>query len=312
MKRIICFVLAFAMLACFVDSASAVTVGDENSNIYSMNWASASYVEYYDYLKALRESRGTVYSADELTEIYNQISFYMINKKSIETSDVKLQNLINSILLVGIRTDSECNCVEVVVYDLSEKKAELFSEFICDSDAVVLWNNSQLNAPSAEYTEVEFDVKPADPTAINLKSGQTKSIPVANKDKVQLWKSSSKAVEVRDGTAIACKKGSADVTAVYSSTVEVTFHCEVTNNPALKYNGKNVSSLKIKKGKSKSLKLIGKVSSINNKYTSAKKAKIASKASAKTIVIKGLKKGSTAVKIKVNNSYTFKINVKVI
>ena len=313
MKRIISFILTVFIFISLGTSAVAVTVGDDNHNIYNSGFSDASYGDYIEYLKTLCAQRGTVYSEDELIEIYNQVSFYMLNKFSIESSDKKLQTLIDCIMLVGVRTDSECNCVEVVIRDLTKEKAELFSEYICDSDAVVLWNNNcSLTAPSSEYTETDVEIRPKVPTTINLKSGQTKTVPVANRDKVLLWRSSDESTVLAiDGCAVACKKGAADVTAVYSSAVELTFHCNVTDDPALLYKGKKVSSISVKKGKSVSVKLTGKASSINNSYTSTKRAKITSKKTAKTITIKGLKKGTTSVKIKVNNSVTFKIKVKV-
>jgi hypothetical protein len=91
----------------------------------------------------------------------------------------------------------------------------------------------------------------------------------------------------------------------------------VTGSPCLKAKKANgnyakISKITIKKGKTASLRLTGKVDNIPNKYTSTKYAKITSKKNASTIKIRGIKKGSSTLKIKVNGVYTIKLRVKVV
>jgi hypothetical protein len=81
---------------------------------------------------------------------------------------------------------------------------------------------------------------------------------------------------------------------------------KVIDSPSL-----SKTNITVKKGSVYSIKLNGKANSIDNIYTNTKTAKIISKASAKTIKIKGLKKGKTTLKVKVNGQKTIKINVKV-
>ena len=66
----------------------------------------------------------------------------------------------------------------------------------------------------------------------------------------------------------------------------------------------------MKKGKTKSVTITGKASTVNNVYTNTKIAKIISKSSASTIKVKGLKKGSTTLKLRVNG-VVLKLKVKV-
>ena len=66
----------------------------------------------------------------------------------------------------------------------------------------------------------------------------------------------------------------------------------------------------MKKGKTKSVTITGKASTVNNVYTNTKIAKIISKSSASTIKVKGLKKGSTTLKLRVNG-FVLKLKVKV-
>ena len=66
----------------------------------------------------------------------------------------------------------------------------------------------------------------------------------------------------------------------------------------------------MKKGKTKSVTITGKASTVNNVYTNTKIAIIISKSSASTIKVKGLKKGSTTLKLRVNG-FVLKLKVKV-
>lgn len=316
MKKIFSLFIIVFVLILSVPEISAVTVGDESCGMFQgVNLFMTSNEKYLDYLAKLKKSRGVEYTSDQLEEIYNRISFYLINRQAIETDDEGLKGLLNSIMYVNIRNDDIYNCVEVVICNLSESKLELFKEYICDSGAVVVWNidfpKSPENDPGSYAGVVDVDVQ-ASPAWMKLKSGNIKPIPIANKSKVKQWKSSdSKVVSVKDGKLTALKKGKVTITAVYSSAVEVKLRYEVTDSPKLNLNGKTVTSITVKKKKSKTLKLCGKASTIKNKYKSTKKAKITSKNTSSTIKIKGLKKGKTTLKIKVNNSVTLSLKVKV-
>lgn len=90
----------------------------------------------------------------------------------------------------------------------------------------------------------------------------------------------------------------------------ITSVINVQGNPKLEYLGAN--GFVVKKGKTKTVKLYGKVKSIRNKYTSTKKAKIISKKNSSNIKIKGLKKGTTTLKVKVNGVKTLKLKVNII
>lgn len=85
--------------------------------------------------------------------------------------------------------------------------------------------------------------------------------------------------------------------------------CKVTVTIAPKLSKTTVN---VKKGNIAVVKISGKVSTINNKYTNTSVAKITSKTNDVTLKIKGLKKGTTTLKIKVNGVKTLnlKVNVK--
>jgi hypothetical protein len=66
----------------------------------------------------------------------------------------------------------------------------------------------------------------------------------------------------------------------------------------------------VKKGGVKTIKISGKANSVNNKYKNTKYAKIITGKTAKTLKIRGLKRGKTVLKITVNG-VKLKLNVKV-
>ncbi|MCR5653791.1 MAG: leucine-rich repeat protein [Ruminococcus sp.] len=140
----------------------------------------------------------------------------------------------------------------------------------------------------------------------SLNAGAAKSI-VPPVGVVSSWTSNKKSVAaVKNGTITALKKGSATITATLNDGSKLTRKVTVKSNPKL-----SKSSVTVKKGKTVSVKITGKVKSINNVYTNTKIAKITSAKSATTLKVKGLQKGSTTLKVKVNGySLKLKVNVK--
>ncbi len=127
-----------------------------------------------------------------------------------------------------------------------------------------------------------------------------------NNKKPKSVKSSNKKVASVSGSKVKIlAAGSAVITAEDENGETRAIRIKSFNNPSVK------KKATVKKGKTVKLSLKGKVYSIKNKYTSTKTAKITSKASDSTIKIRGLKKGSTTLKIKVNGVKTLKIKVKV-
>ncbi|MGN1132010.1 MAG: Ig-like domain-containing protein [Ruminococcus sp.] len=144
-------------------------------------------------------------------------------------------------------------------------------------------------------------------TNTSLKSGTSKTLKAVG-GTVKSWTTSNKKVAtVNNGKVTALNKGSATITATLTTGKKITCKVTVTTAPKL-----SKATVKVKKGSTATVKLSGKVATINNKYTNTKGAKITSKANATTLKIKGLKKGTTTLKIKVNGVKTLslKVNVK--
>ncbi len=147
-----------------------------------------------------------------------------------------------------------------------------------------------------------------------MEAGKSYTLSVKNIDsntKVAYKSSNPKVVKANQkGKLIALKKGKATVTMTLhrNNTLIGKVHCKITvkKDPSL-----SKKSVTVKKKKSVSIKIKGKAPSINNKYTNTSKAKIISKPSSGTIKVKGLKKGTTTLKIKVNGVKTLKLTVKV-
>ncbi len=93
---------------------------------------------------------------------------------------------------------------------------------------------------------------------------------------------------------------------IYEGTLRIQY--EFTPKPKMPKLSK--TSITVKKGKTKTVKIIGKDKSIKNVYKNTKKAKIKSKKTAAKIKVKGLKKGKTTLKIKANGVW-LKLKVKV-
>lgn len=161
-------------------------------------------------------------------------------------------------------------------------------------------------------TKIEEPTKPVvktpkiSATKVNLKSAQTRTLKVTN-GKVKTWSTSSKKIAtVSKGKVVALTKGKVRITATLTNGKKLTCNVTVTTSPKL-----SRTTLNLKKGKTATVKLTGKVANINNKYYNTKVAKIVSKANATSIKVKALKKGTTTLKIRVNCVNVLRLKVKV-
>lgn len=161
-------------------------------------------------------------------------------------------------------------------------------------------------------TKIEEPTKPVvktpkiSATKVNLKSAQTRTLKVTN-GKVKTWSTSSKKIAtVSKGKVVALTKGKVRITATLTNGKKLYCHVTVTTSPKL-----SRTTLNLKKGKTATVKLTGKVANINNKYYNTKVAKIVSKANTTSIKVKALKKGTTTLKIRVNGVNVLRLKVKV-
>ena len=123
-----------------------------------------------------------------------------------------------------------------------------------------------------------------------------------------------KLVKDKDGKKrlVANKKGTTRITVKHKNGKPTSFKVIVKKDPALtNMKGNTIKSVTVKEGGKVKLQIVGKVKGIDNIYRDTKYAKITSKKTAKTLTIKGLKKGKTNLIIYVNGkSLSLKVKVK--
>ncbi len=139
----------------------------------------------------------------------------------------------------------------------------------------------------------------------DMKAGATMLLTSRGGEVVSWSSSDPKVALVSDGKVTALAKGRTVITATLSGGETQLCDINVTTSPKL-----SRKVVTVKKGKTKKVTIIGKAPGIDNKYKNTKKAKVTSPASAKTIRIKGLKKGKTTLKIRVGSTWV-KLRVKV-
>ena len=158
------------------------------------------------------------------------------------------------------------------------------------------------------------DTEPLTVTGKSLKAGAAYTIPVNEAYTAKFAMSSNNYVKLSKNKVTALNKGSATVNiTVMPKYYEIAKYLKsykvkvsVTTAPTI-----SKTSVTVKKGKTVSVKLTGKASTIANKYTNTKIAKITSATKDTAIKIKGLKKGTTTLKVKVNGVKTLSVKVKV-
>lgn len=161
------------------------------------------------------------------------------------------------------------------------------------------------------FTAVKIAQEKLSATNVSLKSGATKTIKVLN-GKVKSYKvTNNKVAKVNSkGVVTALNKGKTTVIVTLKDGNKLNCKVNVTTAPKL-----SKPTVNVKVGKTVKVKALGKAKNIALKWTVSNKnvnTSIAKKISASVLNIKGVKKGKTTIKVKVNNvkTLTLKVNVK--
>lgn len=161
------------------------------------------------------------------------------------------------------------------------------------------------------FTVVKIAQEKLSATNVSLKSGATKTIKVLN-GKVKSYKvTNNKVAKVNSkGVVTALNKGKTTVIVTLKDGNKLNCKVNVTTAPKL-----SKSTVNVKVGKTVKVKALGKAKNIALKWTVSNKnvnTSIAKMISASVLNIKGVKKGKTTIKVKVNNvkTLTLKVNVK--
>lgn len=186
---------------------------------------------------------------------------------------------------------------------------EAYDKLNINMDAVYsLINKTNLHY---NFTAVKIAQEKLSATNVSLKSGATKTIKVLN-GKVKSYKVvNSKVAKVNSkGVVTALNKGKTTVIVTLKDGNKLNCKVNVTTVPKL-----SKSTVNVKVGKTVKVKALGKAKNIALKWTVSNKnvnTSIAKMISASVLNIKGVKKGKTTIKVKVNNvkTLTLKVNVK--
>lgn len=186
---------------------------------------------------------------------------------------------------------------------------EAYDKLNINMDAVYsLINKTNLHY---NFTVVKIAQEKLSATNVSLKSGATKTIKVLN-GKVKSYKVvNSKVAKVNSkGVVTALNKGKTTVIVTLKDGNKLNCKVNVTTAPKL-----SKSTVNVKVGKTVKVKALGKAKNIALKWTVSNKnvnTSIAKMISASVLNIKGVKKGKTTLKVKVNNvkTLTLKVNVK--
>ena len=161
------------------------------------------------------------------------------------------------------------------------------------------------------FTVVKIAQEKLSATNVSLKSGATKTIKVLN-GKVKSYKvTNNKVAKVNSkGVVTALNKGKTTMIVTLKDGNKLNCKVNVTTAPKL-----SKPTVNVKVGKTVKVKALGKAKNIALKWTVSNKnvnTSIAKKISASVLNIKGVKKGKTTLKVKVNNvkTLTLKVNVK--
>ena len=172
---------------------------------------------------------------------------------------------------------------------------------------------SSINKTNLHYnfTVVKIAQEKLSATNVSLKSGATKTIKVLN-GKVKSYKvTNNKVAKVNSkGVVTVLNKGKTTVIVTLKDGNKLNCKVNVTTAPKL-----SKPTVNVKVGKTVKVKALGKAKNIALKWTVSNKnvnTSIAKKISASVLNIKGVKKGKTTLKVKVNNvkTLTLKVNVK--
>lgn len=145
-----------------------------------------------------------------------------------------------------------------------------------------------------------------------LEAGQSVGYLLYKSGKTSFKSSNPKVVSIdNSGKVTALREGEATITSTLKNGATCSRKICVVSNPKLIKNGKRITSVSVKKGKTVKIRISGKAKLIDNKYTNTDFARITSKKSADTITVKGLRKGTTILKVKVNGVKTLKLKVRV-
>ncbi|MGN1130040.1 MAG: hypothetical protein ACI4Q8_01720 [Ruminococcus sp.] len=148
----------------------------------------------------------------------------------------------------------------------------------------------------------EFELEVADQVQLGITDAEVKEWKVQKPNVLKINKNAK---------ITALCYGYSYVTAILTNGKKVKCSFYVKNNPTFTYKGKPVTYTTLKKGKTKNIFIDGRVAKIKSTYKGNNYVKVTGNRLSESFKIKGLKKGLSVIKIKVNcNWYYLSVRVK--
>lgn len=266
--------------------------------ITSLFVVSANALTPKEKFKAYKESQGDYSKIDVFKSIWGNL---YLERMDFEVSDCAMYYYT----MGKYKYTAVGGAYNLYVYDY--KKNKEYSIYNAYKKGVI--NKSKLPRISRLIADV-YGVT-MDPFEISINAGEK----VFLNKYIGSWKIEDKKIAKTSKTngtnyILGLSKGTTEVCGKYNGE-ELSCDIIVKNNPKLTKNNKTIKAVTIKKGRTVKIRIKGKVKSIKNVYKNTKYAKIVSKKSASVIKVKGLKKGVTNLKVKVNGVKQLNLKVTV-
>lgn len=198
-------------------------------------------------------------------------------------------------------------------YNVPQTVTEIENNAFYPTDKVTLigFKNSTTESYANSHNIKFVDVKTLPPVierkkTLEMNSGYDVTISL-NYGKPLSWVSTnSKVATVKDGKITALQKGTTNIIAKYDYNIEIVYKLTVNSSPRL-----SKSTVSVKKGKTATIKIYGKADKVSNQFVNSKYAKVMGNKNSSTLKIKGMKKGKSTLKIKVNGVKVLPLTVVV-
>lgn len=250
-------------------------------------------------LKSLRKVTfmGTYFSAGNKSTVMTN-AFYNCKNMTVFTTN---SFVVLKSKCVGYVSGKRSSKFTTIIYNdiaknQSDVSAKLYFAKTNKIKAVYNVSNNNKNNRKAKLVNylngAVFYSRVAGKTVKGWKSSNPKVISITSTGKASVLSKGT--------TTLSIKRGKLTIKRVYT----------VTTNPYLTINGKKSSSLTVKNSKSATVKVVGRAVGTKNIYINTEYAKFTSKNNVSTMKVKGTRRGSTTIKVKING-VTLSLKVKI-
>ena len=251
-------------------------------------------------LKTLRNVKfmGNYFSSKEKSRILKK-GFY--NCKKLKSLTVNSYVTLDSKCAGYVKSKKSKKFTTLKFNDVTKSQKDVSGKlkYAESHDLKAVFNVSKNNKNNRKAKLVDFlngavfHAKVANKTVKGWKSSNSDVIAISNKGKAT--------IKAKGKTTLSVKVGKIKIKRVF----------KVTTNPYFTVKGKKTASVSVKNGCTLKVKVHGKASDIDNEFTNTDYAEVVGDADSDTFKIKGICRGKTTLKVKVNgHQLKLKVNVK--